>query len=212
MKKKVFILMVAGSCILSFPQLKAQNLFSSLMERIDLGIKAEANYSNFILKDMPGAKSDFGLGGTFGQIIRFNISNYFAIQEDILFTYATSDFTQDGTKDTYQYIGAEVPIYLMGQWKTLSGGRIYGGIGPYFGLGFKAKFKDSDLDLYKKYDGNKPYMNRLSNGLAAQIGYEFKDGLQINASYRVGTNALDAAKDDHKMLPQSASLGIAYSF
>jgi len=192
--------------------INAQNLVTKLKEKLTLGIKTEANYSNFILKDMPNTQSDMAVGANVGTFIKFNISQNFAIQEDIMFTYASSDFTQNGAKDTYQYFGAEVPIYLMGQWNTRSGGRFYGGVGAYFGLGFSAKFKDNDLDLYKKYDGNKPFMKRFSNGLAAQLGYEFSNKIQINASYKLGFNILDAEKNNSKMLPQSVSLGIGYSF
>jgi len=192
-------------------QVNAQGLISAIKERVTIGVKGEANYSNFIVSDMPGYKSEMGVGANIGPTIRFDISKHFAIQEDILFTYSSSEFTKDGIKDTYQYFGTEVPIYLTGQWGTLPGGRIYGGIGPYFGMGFSAKLKDSDINLYKKVDG-KTFMKRVSYGAAAYIGYEFRFGLQVNASYKIGANTLDAKKDDSKMCPQSISLGIGYRF
>ena len=100
----------------------------------------------------------------------------------------------------------------MGQWNISFGGRIYGGVGPYFGYGFSAKLKDSDIDLYKKKDGETP-MKRMTTGVAAQIGYEFPCRLQINASYKMGmTNSLDAGSSNSKMRPYSASLGIGYRF
>jgi hypothetical protein len=55
-------------------------------------------------------------------------------------------------------------------------------------------------------------MERLSNGLAANFGYELKSGLQINATYKYGFNTLNRDKDMYKMLPQSFSLGLGYSF
>lgn len=204
MKKIVLVLAVL---LLTGTTMNAQGFLSKLK----MGVKAEGNYSGFIFSDLDNAKSTMGAGANVGTFIRLNLSSHFAIQEDIMFTYATSEIEQGGVKDTYQYIGSEIPIYLMGQWNT-PGGRIYGGVGPYFGFGFSAKFKDSDINLYKKYDGNDAFMKRLSHGLAAQIGFEFKNGLQINASYKVGMNALDANKDDYKMMPHSATLGIGYSF
>jgi len=190
----------------------AQGLMSLIKSKVSIGLKGEGNYSGFILSDMADTKSTMGVGGSAGAFIKFNITKNFAIQEDILFTYASSELTQDGIKDTYQYFGAEVPIYLMGQWSTLSEGRIYGGVGPYFSYGFSSKLKDSDIDLYKKVDGETP-MKRMTAGAAAQIGYEFPFGLQINASYKIGfTNALDAGSSDSKMLPHSASVGIGYRF
>jgi len=209
MRKIVLTFAIIMVAIIS---VNAQSLVSVIKERVSLGIKAEGNYSGFILSDMDNVKSTMGVGGNLGVSIIFNISKNFAIQEDILFSYASSELTRTRVKDTYQYFGTEVPIYLMGQWKTLSGGRVYGGIGPYFGYGFSAKMKDSDINLYKKVDGETP-MKRMTAGAAAQIGYEFKYGFQINAGYKIGfTNALDAGSDDSKMLPHSVSLGIGYRF
>lgn len=209
MKKGVIVFVLCFG--LGLAQANAQGLISAIKERVTIGIKAEANYSNFILSDMPDCKSEMGIGANIGTSIRFNISKHFAIQEDILFTYSTSEFTQNEVKDTYQYFGTEVPIYLTGQWGTLSGGRIYGGAGLYFGYGFNAKLKDSNPDLYKKVDGER-YMKRMSHGAAAYIGYELRCGLQINASYKIGRNVLDAEKNNSKMCPQSVSLGIGYNF
>lgn len=161
---------------------------------------------------MDDTKSKFGVGASAGGFVKFDISNNFAIQEDIMFSYISSELTQNGIKDTYEALALDVPIYAMGQWRTLSGGRIYVGVGPYARVGISAKMKDSDEDLYKKVNGEVP-MTRIVAGGAAQIGYEFISGLQVNISYKIGlTNALDAGKDDHKMNPQTVSLGIGYHF
>ena len=143
MKKIVLTLAITIMAVVS---VNAQGLVSMIKERVSLGFKAEGNYSGFILSKMDNVKSTMGGGGSFGPSIKFKISDNFVIQEDILFTYATSELTTDGLKDTYQYFGTEVPIYLTGQWSTPSGGRIYGGVGPYVGYGFTAKMKDSDVD------------------------------------------------------------------
>ena len=190
----------------------AQGLKSFLNERFSGGLKLEGNGTNFLLSDMSNTKSEVGFGGAFGGFIKIDLSENFAIQEDILFSYFSSKLKQNEVEDTYEYFGVEVPIYFMGQWKTASGGRFYGGVGPYFGLGFQAKLKDSDINLYKKYEGNDPFLKRINFGGAAQIGYELPNGLQFNASYRIGANALDRGKDDSKMLPQTISLGLGYRF
>jgi len=211
MKTRILVLAVVimGVCNI---QTNAQGLGNFLKERVTGGLKLEGSGTNFILSDMPGVKSEMGFGGTFGGFIKIDLAKNFAIQEDILFSYSSSKLTQNGVEDTYESFGVEVPIYFMGQWNTATGGRFYAGVGPYFGMGFSAKLKDSDIDLYKKYDGNDPFMKRMTFGGAAQIGYEFSNGLQINASYRIAANALDAGKDDSKMMPQAASIGIGYRF
>lgn len=211
MRKKVLVLTVV---VMSFcaTQVNAQGLGNFLRERLTGGLKLEGNGTNFQLSDMPNAKSKIGFGGTFGGFVKIDLAKNFAIQEDILFSYSSSKFTQNGVEDTFEYFGVEVPIYFMGQWTIPLGGRLYAGIGPYFGIGFQAKLKDADIDLYKKYDGNDPFMKRINFGGAALIGYELPNGLQFNASYKIGVNALDAGKDDSKMMPQMVSLGVGYRF
>ena len=209
---KKIILSVALIMGLGVANMSAQGLKSFLDERFSGGLKLEGNGTNFLLSDIPGTKSEIGFGGTLGGFIKIDLSKNFAIQEDILFSYSSSKLKQNGIEDTYEYLGIEVPIYFMGQWKMASGGRFYGGVGPSFGMGLQAKLKDSDIDLYKKLDGNDPFLKRVNFGGAAQIGYELSNGLQFNASYKIGANALDAGKDDSKMLPQTISLGLGYRF
>ena len=195
----------------SITKINAQSVKTFIQERLSFGLKLEGNGTNFLLSDMPTTKSEMGFGGTFGGFLKIKLSEHFAIQEDILYSYFSSDFKQNSVVDTYEYLGMEVPVYFMGQWETASCGRFYVGVGPYFGMGFTAKLKDKDIDLYKKYDGA-PFMKRMTYGGAAQIGYEFKSGLQINTSYKIGTNILDANKDASSMLPSTISVGIGYCF
>ena len=197
---------------LGVASISAQGLKHFLEERLSGGLKLEGSGTNFLLSDMPNTKSELGFGGTFGGFIKIDLSENFAIQEDILLSYSSSKLKQNNIEDTYEYLGMEVPIYFMGQWKTVFGGRFYGGVGPYFGMGLQAKLKDSDIDLYKKQNGNDPFFKRINLGGAAQIGYELPSGLQFNAGYKIGANALDAGKDDSKMLPQTINLGIGYRF
>lgn len=204
--KKVFTFCFIA--ISSFSLAQAENILSKLK----MGVKAEANFSGLIVSDMPNTKTTMQPGANLGTFIRVDITENFAIQEDIMFTYTSSQIKQDGSKDRYEYFGSEIPFYLMGQWKTQSRGRFYGGAGVYFGLGFSAKMKDSNINLYKKYNDEKPAMKRLTNGLAAQIGYEFSNKIQINLAYKYGFNVLDADKKNSKLSPQSLSLGIGYSF
>ncbi|GEM_PF-2644727 len=55
-------------------------------------------------------------------------------------------------------------------------------------------------------------MKRLAHGAAANFGYEFSCGLQINATYKYGFNALDREKYNYKMSLQTFSVGVGYNF
>ncbi|WP_313580391.1 porin family protein [Chishuiella sp.] len=210
--KRNLILLLSFTLLLSVQKINAQTFLNSIKERISLGVKAEGNGTNFIIKNNPNLKSKIDFGGAIGTIIRFKLTENLAIQEDIMFVYNSSTIERNGVDDKFQYFGTEVPIYLMGQWKNNSDGRFFIGAGPYFGLGFSGKYKNDDIDVFKKYDGNKSEMKRISNGLAANIGYELSSGLQLNATYKYGFNSLNKDKNEYKMLPQSFSFGLGYSF
>lgn len=210
MKRIVFV--VAIIIMVGIAPVNAQGIVSLIKSRLSMGVKGEANYSGFLFEDVDNMKSTMGTGGGLGGFIKFEITKHIALKQDLMFIYQTSELTQDGVKDTYQYFGGEMPIYIMGQWGTPLGGKFYGGIGPYLFMGFKARMKNSDLDLYKKVDGVVP-MKRYGGGATAQIGYQFFFGLDVNVSYKIGvTNMLDGVYGDSKMLPHSVSAGIGYRF
>ncbi|MDR0363843.1 MAG: PorT family protein [Bacteroidales bacterium] len=172
------------------------------------GIKADANLSNFIVSDMPLTESEMKFGATLGGFLKFDIVKNFAIQPELLFHFQTSTIKTVFIKQDYQYWGMEIPIYAMGQWYTRADHRFYVGVGPYVGFGFDAKYKDPEMKLYKN-DIHQPW----DFGFGAQLGFEFANGLQFNAGYKIGIiDALDIGKAHATMLPQKVSLGIGYRF
>ncbi len=178
---------------------------------IKYGVKADMNISNFLLKDMDDAKSTMRVGPSVGGFMKIDLHENFAIQPELSFFYKNNKMEEDGDKDTFKQWGMQLPVYALAQSENFMG-RVYGGFGPYVGLGFDARFKDADVDLYKKVDGETP-MTRWDFGLGFLLGYEFNNGLQINAGYQFGfINQLDAFKDDAKMRTQTVNVGIGYSF
>ena len=191
-------------------QLHAQTTISG-------GVKAEANLSNFILDDMPNTKSNMGFGASLGGFMKVGFSEHFALQPELLFHFKSSEMENkiSGAKTDYQYWGMEIPVYAVGQI-NLGNGKGYLGVGPYVGLGFDARHKASgapDLELYKEYAGQDSAMQRWDFGGGAMLGYEFANGIQINAGYKIGfIDALNAGKDNATMLNQTVSLGLGYRF
>ena len=177
-------------------------------QSVTTGVKAEANLSNFILSDMPTVKNNLGIGATIGGFVKFDISNNFAIQPELLFHFQSSKMEQLSIENNYEYWGVEIPVYAIGQWTNSSNGRFYAGVGPYIGLGFDARYTDPEYKLYED-----DTMQPVDFGFGLQVGYEFAGGFQINAGYKLGVvNALDKAKDISTMLPQRISLGIGFRF
>ncbi|MFT3738690.1 MAG: porin family protein [Breznakibacter sp.] len=213
MKKLMLAVTVTG---LSIVQLNGQGVMKSITERLSGGLKAETNASNFILSDMPDAKSKMKIGCTFGGFVKIDLAEHFAIQEDLLISYNTSGLEQNGTESDYESWSFDLPIYFMGQWDVNNGHKFYFGVGPSVKYGFNATLitGNEEFDLYKKDPTtDKPTMNRLVVGGATIVGYELKCGLQMNAGYKLGLmNVLDDTKYVSEMRPGTLTLGVGYRF
>ena len=200
-------LMIAVSLVLGigFTQVSAQN--------VSFGVKTEANASNFILSDLDAMESKLGFGASVGGFAKFDLGQCFAIQPELLFHFKSSTNEIGNTENDFQYWGAEIPVYALGQWNCGSG-RIYAGVGPYAALGFSAKYDNNDFDLYKEIGStDESVLRRLDFGFGTTFGYEFNNGIQINAGYKIGVlNVMDANRDNSSMLPQTISLGMGYRF
>ncbi|KAA6312159.1 hypothetical protein EZS27_036858 [termite gut metagenome] len=188
------------------------SITQSNAQSISGGIKADANLSNFLLSDMNNVESNMKFGASLGGFMKIDFSETFALQPELLFHYKSSEMKLGGGATDYEYWSAEIPIYAMGQF-TAGNGRFYVGIGPYVGLGFSAKYKTGDIDLYEKNDNDESAMNRWDFGGGAIVGYEFGGGIQINASYKIGfLDMMDAGRDNASMNTNTISLGIGYRF
>lgn len=199
-----------------FTQVVAQNLDKRISKKLSCGFKAEGNVSNFIISGMPDAKSNVRIGTAFGGFVRFEISEHFAMQADVSTLYKASTLKKGDVRGKYEYGGVEIPVYALRQWDKNEGQRLYLGIGPYAEWGLNTTFKigEREIDLYKKDETtSKAYMEKFAFGFAAIIGYEFRDGTQVNAGYKVSlTNALEETKNRSSMHSNTLSLGVAYRF
>ena len=213
MKKLVMTLALAS--LFGTAQMSAQGLMKKMMSNLYGGPKVEANLSTFFLSDMPGVDSKMGVGGSVGGFLGMRLTEHFAVQEDLLVHYKTSDFKQSGATGDFKYMGAEFAIYAMGNWTLHDGSRISIGAGPFVGYGLNAKYKVNgvETDLYDEDENGDMPFNPMNVGAAILLGYELRCGLQINASCKCGImNMLDAHKDDASMRPGTISLGVAYRF
>jgi opacity protein-like surface antigen len=199
--------------VLTFAVLLGFGLMHINAQDLSIGIKASANMSNFFLSDMKNAESTMKIGASLGGFFNVPFNNAFSLQPELIFHYKSSEMKQERQKTDYEYWGMEIPIYFMGKL-NLGNGRGYAGIGPYVGLGFDAKYKNGDIDLYKKNKiTDNSIMNRWDFGAGVILGYEFNNGFLINAGYQIGiTDLLDANKKNATMRNQTVNLGIGYKF
>ena len=186
-------------------QMSAQNF--------SFGVKADANVSNFILSDLESMKSKLGFGASLGGFAKIDLAQNFAIQPELLFHFKSSTSEIGNNENDFRYWGAEIPVYALGQWNC-GNCKFLAGVGPYIALGLSAKYDNNDFDLYEKIgNSDESMLRRFDFGFGATLGYEFSNGIQINAGYKLGVlNAMDAGRDDASMLPQTISLGVGYRF
>ena len=177
-------------------------------QKTTLGLKLEANTSNFISSGVGNVDSKMGVGANLGGFVNIGICDWFAIQPELMFTLQNSKFKTGGVESKIREFGVDIPVYAMFQLPSKDGGKAYIEIGPDFKLGFSAKDRTSNVNLYK---GDNHMLQRGDVGVAAIIGYEFSNRMQINASYKYGLlNQMSSGTGTLKN--QSISLGLGYRF
>ena len=175
------------------------------------GLKANANMSDFIIRDMDDYRSNMGIGASTGMFLKLE-SRHFALQYELLLHYKTSE-REGQSKTNFKHWGPELSVYFMGQINTGSG-KFFVGAGPYAGLGLYATQNPGNIDLYKKDKTiDKSVMRRPDFGLGVILGYEFGNGISVGGGYQAGLiNRLSAEKDAMSMRNRTVSLGIGYRF
>lgn len=172
MKKLVFLL-----ALLTSVNCLAQTKTKSIMSRIQVGVTAGGNYSDFMNADFDTE----GLPGFHaGLILGFKINDKFSIQEEIL-------FSQQGAKLKAGFLGQQdlklyytsLPILL--KYRTKSG--------FYIEAGPQASFKVKE-DVAGLTDGD--FAEKLDFGAAAGLGFQSKGGFGIGARYVYGFSPVGA--------------------
>ena len=188
---------------------------SSGSMRASLGIKANVGLSNFVIRDLPDCRSNMGFSMLAGGFLKLE-SRGFALQYELSVRYRSSEMedTLLQTKTNYQYWGLELPVYAMGQIQTKAG-IIFIGAGPYVSFGIDAKQDPGNINLYRKDNTTgKAMMHRWDFGIGTMLGFEFNNGISLNAGcYQGGLiNVLSAEKHNRSMKHQTVNFGIGYKF
>jgi hypothetical protein len=195
MKKLMFICLVLLS-IKSF----SQSFTQGLLQRMEFGLKAGVNYSNFT---NAGFATDPLIGFHAGGTVAFKITKNFLVQEEFLFSSEGAKNKSDefGKKDIKLYY-VSVPILL--KYRTNFG--FYAEAGTQIGL--KAKEEVAGLS------GNE-FAKKLDFGAVGGIGYQSKIGLGIGVRYIYGLSKVSdlntsGIKNDFKN--SNAQVSVFYVF
>ncbi len=201
-KMKKIILSTVMFCNVFFATVQAQTTTS-------FGVKLNGNLTNVKLSDVSGTSSSFKPGGAIGGFVKIEFGKNFALQPELLLNYTESKIKIYNEKNRFKYAGVEVPIYGIGQF-TAGKGKIFIGAGPHIGYGFSIDSKT------EKLPENAPGSNQIEldhwyMGGGAIAGYEFHNGITINASYQLGFDLSSKSKSSD-VKTQTISLGVGYKF
>lgn len=120
---------------------------------------------------------------------------------------------------------AELPVNLVYN-VDLSGGRLFFGAGPSIGMGMFGKMKvtstnpfdpsekeEEKIDAFKKEEDGGAGLKRFDFSATAIAGYQFKNGLYVNAGYLLGFgNLIDSPEEGEKMKNRGLQLTVGYFF
>lgn len=192
----------------------AQGFIKQMMKNLYGGPKIEANTSHFIANDLAYG-STLKIGGAAGGFLGLKLSDHLAVQEDIMVYYRTAQLRLgNAPKGDFKNVGMELAFYAMGKW-NLGQGKILLGAGPFVNYGISAELKagGEKTNLYEETTESGFGFKRMNAGAAVIAGYEWKCGVQVSLSYKLGLlNTLDAPHSDAALRPGYISCGVAYRF
>lgn len=191
MKKLMLICLVLVS---------AKSFSQSIFNRLEFGLKAGANASNFTNANFP---TDPLIGFHGGATVAFKITNNFLIQEEFLFSTQGAKIKGGtlGDQDLKLYY-VSVPFLL--KYRTNSG--FYLEAGAQTGINVKEDFSGINTSNFAK---------KIDLGAAGGLGYQSKMGLGIGARYIYGLSKVadfNASNINNDFKNNSIQASIFYVF
>lgn len=165
------LLLLSTVCVLLSTKSFSQGLMKKLSEKLEFGVKAGGNYSDF---EGANFRVDPLAGFHAGVTVAFKVTDQFLIQQEFL-------YSQQGAKVLSGPLGAaeiklsyiNVPVLL--KYRTAIG--LFVEAGPQVSLKMKenvAGFENAD------------FAKKIDFGLAGGLGFQSKIGLGIDARYIYG--------------------------
>lgn len=193
--------------ILSIAVIMASVCFMSVNAQTttSFGIKANGILTNVKLSDYQTSNGSFRPGVALGGFVNVNFNEYFSLQPELELSYTTGKIRVGDVRNKYKYASVEIPVYAMGRVKA-GNGSFFAGVGPNIGYGFSADSKTEKLPQGAPGE-NKLELDHWYAGGGILAGYEFNNGIMINAGYKM---SWDLGSDNVKT--QTISLGIGYRF
>lgn len=224
--KKIFLL--AATAIFS----------TAAFSQTKWGVQAIGNLSNISIKaegaDMFKKTSNIGFG--VGVVSDVSLGGQLSLRSSLNLLQKggklKSNFESDGgvgemlpsVEMDGKFYYAELPVNLVYN-VDLSSGRLYFGAGPSIGMGLFGKMKvtstnpfdpsekeEEKVDAFKKEEDGGAGLKRLDFSANAIAGYQFRNGLYVNAGYLLGLSNLIDSEDGESMKNRGLQLTVGYFF
>jgi hypothetical protein len=174
---------------------------SIAQSELTFGVKGGANFTGFHTGSSTFS-SEFGIN--LGGIAEYSLSDRFSIQAELLFNQKAGTFT---IRDNSNFVLGSV-VSKLGYIDIPIIAKIYIGdkfsfqVGPQFGFNIseKTEFNGSEIESELK---------TLDTAIVGGFGYQFKQGLFIQARYGYG---LSEVFEDDKYKNSVISLSLGYKF
>jgi hypothetical protein len=174
---------------------------SIAQSELTFGVKGGANFTGFHTGSSTFS-SEFGIN--LGGIAEYSLSDRFSIQAELLFNQKAGTFT---IKDNSNFVLGSV-VSKLGYIDIPIIAKIYIGdkfsfeVGPQFGFNIseKTEFNGSEIESET---------NTLDTAIVGGFGYQFEQGLFIQARYGYG---LSEVFEDDKYKNSVISLSLGYKF
>lgn len=173
------------------------------------GVKLNGNITNAEVSNLQNGSSSFKPGASLGGFAKIEFGEHFALQPELLFSYTERKINAAGENTKFKYASVEIPVYAMGQF-SLGRGKLFAGIGPNIGYGFSIDSKTEKLHDWEE-GANKLELSHWYMGGGILVGYEFHNGISMNAGYKLDYD-LSSKNKTSGANTQTISLGVGYRF
>ena len=222
--KKIFLLAIAAI------------VTTAAFSQVNWGIQAHGNLARTSLSgegtEAFKKSSIIGIGA--GVVADAKLSDQLSLRTslNLLQKGGKLEFEGDGEGDSFitsmsatnKLFYAELPVNLVYN-VNLSSGKLFFGAGPSLGYGLFGKSKviytnpfdpsekeEEETDAFKKEEDGGAGFKRFDFSANAIAGYQFNNGLFVNAGYKLGLGNLMESEDGESIKNRGLQLTVGYFF
>lgn len=208
-------------------------MINSLHAQVKFGIRSGANYSKWrgqdiqIIEDLVDKTDGYVVtkGVTamhIGGYVNIPIGNTFSFEPGIGYTKKGYSLKGDFGIPVLDYLGLNVRAQVQSHYidmPLVMKAKVYKGLNIYAGpqvsylvrSTLNAKLGILGINIFNRGFGITNRFNKVDMGLTGGIGYQFDNGLNIQAGYDYGLSKLDK-NDNYAAYNRVAKISVGYSF